>query len=136
VPALSVIAATSVPSGHRAFRDVHATPEAKVVLAWELPRETAFGVNLNASRPADERGRFGAHAWSATVGHGLSARTGAYAELFGIAESRGAGETRWANAGLTYAVHDALQLDVRAGARLGGAMGRSFFMGIGAARRW
>jgi Putative MetA-pathway of phenol degradation len=136
LPALSIIAATTVPSGHRAFRDDRATPEAKLLLAWALPRETAFAMNLNASRPTDERGRFGAYAWSATAGHAVGERTGAYAELFAVADARGARETRWANAGLTWLVHDALQLDVRAGTRLGGVAWHSFFMGVGASRRW
>ena len=136
LPALSLIAATSVPSGMRPFRDVHATPELKVVMAWELPRETAFGVNLNAARPADAAGRFAAHSWSATLGHSVAGPIGAYAELFALAEDRDASETRWANAGLTWAVSDAFQLDVRAGTRLGDGDGRGFFVGIGAARRW
>ena len=136
LPAFSLIAATTVPSGATAFRATHATPELKAVLAWELPRGTALGVNVNAARPADPRGRYTAHAWSATLGHDLAGPVGAYAELFALAESRDAREVRWANAGLTWAVNDAFQLDARAGARVSAGEGRGFFVGVGAARRW
>jgi hypothetical protein len=136
LPATSVIASSTVPSGHRDVGDAHAVPEVKLLLARELPRDFAFGMNVNASWPGDARGRFVSHAWSATLGRPVTRRTAAYAEVFGIADGRYASESRWANAGLTYLVHDALQLDVRAGARLEGAPGRGFFVGVGAARRW
>ena len=136
LPAFSLIPASTVPSGATAFRATRATPEVKALLAWELPRGTAFGVNVNAARPADARGRYAAHAWSATLGHDVAGPVGAYAELFGVAEARDAREVRWANAGLTWAVSDAFQLDARAGTRLSAGEGRGFFVGVGAARRW
>ena len=89
------------------------------------------------TRPASHAlGRYDAHGWSASLGHGVTERVGAYVEAFGIAEARGGREARYANGGLTLAVHEALQLDLRAGGRLGAATGREFFAGVGIARRW
>lgn len=134
LPAVSLIAATSLPTGAPAFTADRATPEAKLVLGWSLPAAVSLGVNANWSRPADALGRHDAHAWSASLGRGMTERVGAYAELFSLAESRDARAARFANGGLTLALHDALQLDLRAGAELGGE--RGFFAGVGVVRRW
>lgn len=134
VPATSIIVATSVPTGASAVSDGRATPEAKLVLGWDLPFGTSLGVNANWSRPVDERGRLDAHAWSASFGHGITERVGAYAEAFSLSEVRGGPAARFANGGLSFAASDALQFDVRAGAQLGGS--HAFFTGVGISRRW
>lgn len=134
VPAVSLLAATSLPTGAAAFRSERATPEAKLALGWSLPAELSLGANANWSRPADALGRHDAHAWSASLGRAVTPRVGAYAELYSVVESRDGRASRFADGGVTLGVHDALQLDLRAGAELGGE--RGFFAGAGVVRRW
>lgn len=135
-PAISLIGATSLPTGSRAYRERNFQPEAKLCLGWDLSERLALSSNLNYAYASEDGKRFGQFSGSVSFGFGLTERLGSYLEYFGFSPGgRGGPSTNYLNGGLTYLVTNDYQLDVRAGVGLNGA-GADNFVGIGAARRW
>jgi hypothetical protein len=136
VPALSLLVATSVPTGSSVFRQRAMQPEAKLASAWTLSDRVSFAANVNVARPVDGSDRFTEWAASGSLGVSLTERYGLYAEVFGFApQLSGAPRTAYANSGLTAGVTPSFQLDIRAGVGLNGT-GPDYFVGAGFAKRW
>ena len=135
-PTVSLIVASSVPSGSDDFRQNRLQPEAKLASAWMLTDRIGLATNLNVARPRDESGRYTELAASASFGFELTPRLGAYAEVFGFApQLDGVGRTHYANTGMTASLTPNLQLDVRGGLGLNGSA-PDYFVGAGLVRRW
>src|SRR5690349_17862161 len=136
VPDVSLLAATSVPTGGRAFRQRRLQPEAKLASAWTLTDRVDLSTNLVVSRPVDENGRFTELAASASFGFDLTSRLGAFAEVFGFAPQRdNVGRTQYVDTGFTFGLTPNFQLDARGGLGMNGAA-PDYFVGVGLARRW
>jgi len=136
VPDVSLVAATSVPTGGSAFRQRRLQPEAKLANAWTITDRIGLSTNLVVARPVDERGRYTELAASASFGFDLTPRVGAFAEVFGFAPQRDdLARTHYVDTGLTFGLTPNFQLDVRGGVGVNGTA-PDYFLGLGFARRW
>ena len=136
VPDISIVAATSVPTGGRVFRQRRPQPEAKLATAWTITDKVDLSTNVVASRPVDESGRYTELAASASFGFDLTPRLGAFAEVFGFAPQRdNVGRTHYVDTGSTFCLTPNFQLDARGGVGLNGAA-PDYFVGVGLVRRW
>lgn len=136
-PAVSLIAATSVPSGSANQRSSMLLPEAKLIGAWDLSERLAFSSNLNWASGDNDGQRFNEYSGTGSFGYSVTDRVGAYAEYFAFTTRLGGSWNRrqYVNGGLTFLFSPDLQLDARAG--LGPHAGaHDFFAGIGISRRW
>jgi len=135
-PTLAFIAGTSLPTGATPFRGRSALPEFKLLGAWTLSERIAFSSNLNWARAESAVSTHDEWSGSASFGFALAEKWGAYAEYFAFGERDGAWQRReYVNGGLTYLLHDALQLDARYGVRTD-APSSAHFVGIGLSRRF
>jgi hypothetical protein len=136
VPAVSLLVASSVPTGSDAFRQNRPQPELKLASAWTITDRVGLATNVNVARPRDANGRYTELAASVSFGLELTPRFGAYAEVFGFApQLDGVGRTHYANTGFTASLTPDFQLDVRGGVGLNGSA-PDYFVGVGLVRRW
>lgn len=134
-PALSLLLGTSLPTGARAYRERTLQPEIKLAAGWGLSERLSLGANLNHAWLSEGGRRFGQQSASASFGYSLSEKVGSYFEGFAFSPESPSGPTaKYVNGGLTYQVHDGLQLDARGGARVGAAS-QDYFVGVGLAWR-
>jgi hypothetical protein len=132
---LAVLAMTSIPvatgdGGVDAWQ-----PEAILAAAWGLPAPLSLAMNLGVAVPEVDGDRRMESWLTAALGIELAPRVGAYLETYGFADDEDGLGPGFADAGLTFLVHDDFQLDARAGAGFGGAKG-DWYLGVGASRRW
>lgn len=132
-PDISVIGATSVPTGSRPFRADGAQPEAVLAADWSLAERLSFGSNLTLRRGRSDGARYWERGASTTFGLALSERTGMYAEWFAVRDTRDPAAVHVLNSGITYKLSTDFQLDARIGR---GNRDSGTFGGIGFARRW
>jgi hypothetical protein len=133
VPDVSVIGATSLPTGARHFRGEGAQPGAVLAADWSLAERLGFGSNLTISRGRADGERYWERGASATLGIGLSERAGMYAEWFAVRDTRDDAAVHVLNSGITYKLSSDFQLDARIGR---GNRDSGSFGGIGFATRW
>lgn len=135
-PAVSLIVATSLPTGARAYRSRVLQPEAKLCLSADLSKTLAVAANLNYAYLSDEGGRYGEPSGSLSFAAGLNERTGAYLEYFGFYPGGAQRpDLHYLNGGATYLINNDYQLDARIGKGLNG-VSHDYFVGFGAARRF
>jgi Putative MetA-pathway of phenol degradation len=136
-PTLSLIVASSLPTGASPFRAAHPQPEAKFLMAWDLTSRASFSSNVNYTRVSDVAGAYNEFAASGSLGLGLTDRLGSYLEYFTFVP-RGVDilSSHYLNGGVTYGLTDNLQLDARSGFGLRRLSGPDYFFGIGVSRRW
>ncbi len=137
VPKVSLIVASSVPTGAQPFRQSKLQPETKLTMAWDLSDRVAFSSNLNYSWIRSDFGSFGEAAATGSFGFSLTDNVGLYTEYFGF-YPRDPLETssHYSNAGFTWVLNPNLQLDIRSGIGHNGLGRRDNFTGIGLSRRW
>jgi len=136
VPAVSVLLASSVPTGGDRFRQSRPQPEMKLASEWTLTHRMGLAANLDVARPVTDARRYTELSASASLGMDLSSRVGAFAELFGVAPQIGGGEhTRYLDTGITASIAPNVQVDFRGGVGLNGTA-HDYFLGAGFARRW
>ena len=131
IPDVSLLLATSLPTGHRAFRADAAEPEAVLAAHWGLSEALGFGANMTARRGAEDDQRYWERGASATLGLSVSDRLGSYVEWYGTRDERDPSATHVVNGGLTYKLSSDFQLDARAGR---GTNQNGGFLGL--AQRW
>ncbi|MBW3624064.1 MAG: transporter [Armatimonadetes bacterium] len=135
-PSIGLILETSLPTGNDVFGEDALQPEAKLLFGWDLNERWSMASNLNYGLPVENGERFGQFSGSLTFGLSLNEKLGSYFEYFGfVPGSEGGPNAHYVNTGLTYLVHNDLQLDFRVGKGLNG-IGNDYFIGAGAARRW
>lgn len=135
-PSVSVIGATSLPTGARAFRVDDLQPEVKLCLGWDLAPKLGMASNLNWGYPSEDGTRYGQFSGSLSFAYELAERVGGYVEYFGFVPGSNDGpNANYLNGGATYLVTDDYQLDARAGVGLNSAS-PDYFVGVGLARRW
>jgi len=135
-PHFGAIVAMNVPSGSAGVSSGDVEPE--VVLAWAYDLSDALSIagNVGLAAASDEGERFLQTFASLSGAVALSDDVGAYVEYFGFyPNAEHADAAHSANGGLTYLIHDNLQLDLRAGFGLN-EEADDFFAGIGFAWRW
>ena len=135
-PNVSLIAATTLPTGASAYRENTLQPEAKLCLSWDLSDRLGLSSNLNYAYLSEDGQRFGQFSGSVSLGMGLTERVGTYLETFGFTATGPDGaDAGYLNAGVTYLVSGDYQLDARIGVGFNG-LSDDYFVGVGAARRW
>ncbi|HVF10770.1 MAG TPA: transporter [Abditibacteriaceae bacterium] len=136
-PRVSLIGATSLPTGSKRFRENTLQPEVTLALGWDLTERVGLASNLNYAYLSEEGERFSEFSGSLSLAYSLSERVGSYVEFFGFVPSGGRADTRFLNGGFTYLINNDFQLDARLGFGLGNpGNGSDYFWGIGAARRF
>ena len=134
LPTTALIVGTSLPTGSPGRRSSALSPEAKLLLGWNLAETWGLASNLNVSSTPEAGSRFTELVGSLSLGHELGERLGAYAEVYGGRTSRG-DQSRFGNVGVTFAVAPLFQLDARVGTGIGPSAGARF-AGVGLSRRW
>ena len=132
-PDLSLILATSLPTGTRSLRADGPEPEVKLAAQWELAPRIDAGANLTARRGREQGDSYRETGITTTLGLTLSDRLGSYIEWYGTRDQREAAARQVVNAGLTFRLTGDFQLDGRVGKVRGEEGG---FAGIGMAARW
>jgi hypothetical protein len=135
IPAASLLFSTSIPAGDDELTADEWQPQAKLLLAWDLPW-FSLSSNLIYGYPAEGDERF--HQFGATLsaGFSLTDRMGMFVETFGFnKESTDGSSTQYVDGGVTFSVFDDLQLDARVGFGLDDPS-PNWFAGIGAAVRF
>ena len=133
VPALAMLAQTTLPTGSYAFSSGSAVPGVNLLYSWDLSDRFSLAASTQVNRGAEEADDVLLEwAQSLSAGCGLGARHGLFAEWFAIFQ--GDREESWAehyfNAGLTGLITDDLQWDIRAGAGLNDPA-EDLFLGTG-----
>ena len=135
-PHFGVIGAISVPSGSHGISSGDVDPEVVLLWAYDVNDSLAVAGNVGFAVPTDAGDRFFQASASFSVAFPLTDKLGAYIEYFGLypnTEDTDAAHT--INGGLTFLVHNDLQLDWRIGVGLN-EEANDFFTGIGISRRW
>lgn len=136
-PALSLIVASSLPTGANEFRARKPQPEMKFGAAWDITSRVAFSSNLNYARVSEAAADYGEFAATGSVGVTLTDRLGAYAEYFTFMPTAvNLSASRYVNGGFTYGLTDNLQLDLRSGFGAHRRADLDYFFGAGVSRRW
>ncbi|HSG41293.1 MAG TPA: transporter [Thermoanaerobaculia bacterium] len=134
-PAMSLLFSTSIPVGDDELTADEWQPEAKLLLAWDLPW-FSLSSNLIYGYPVDGDDRF--HQFGATLSasFALTDRIGMFVETFGFdKESANGSSTQYVDGGVSFSVFNDLQLDARVGFGLDDPS-PNWFAGIGAAVRF
>ncbi len=137
-PAIAVLPLLTLPTGSQAFTNDQARPTVNTVLAWDLSDVVSLSSGTAVSWGETEVARetdvvdisdYLEVAQSLVMAHSLSDRTGMYVEWFAFFHSEF--PTRhYVNGGLTWALGDDLQWDIRIGSGLNEAAG-DIFTGTG-----
>lgn len=136
-PRVSLIGATSLPTGSRNRRSRQLQPEVKLLLGWDLSEKTALSSNINYAYQCDDGERFGELSASLSLARSLSNKVSSYMEVFGFVPNGDRASSRYINGGFTYLVDDNFQLDARLGFGLKNDVnGADHFFGFGAAKRF
>jgi len=132
-PEWALIAQTTVPAGSRDFRQDETQPTVKLAGYLQLDPLTGLGGNLVASSLSDGTDRFGQYAVSAYLTRSLNSRTGAFFEMYHVTPTAKDGpHSTGFDAGVTYLVDKATQVDFRIGSTFDpGRDGTYFGFGIG-----
>lgn len=135
-PAVAVMGAVTVPTGHEAFRAAGLDPAFRVSLSHELPGGLGLGYNAGAlwTTQGDLAGNESLRTdllYTLTLARGLTERLGAFVEGFGVVGVSD-GQPAWhaLDAGFTLALRANLQLDASAGIGLNEAA-EDWFVGAG-----
>jgi hypothetical protein len=137
-PAMAVLVGTTLPTGSRAFREDKFQPEAIFAASVNLSGSTALSSNVGYARASDAGARFSQFFASVSLGHSLTDRLGAYAELYGFTDTNAQGDrARYFDSGLSYLLNNDRQIDVRAGIGLNNNIaGSDYFLGAGLSQRF
>lgn len=138
-PAIAVLGAVTLPTGHDAFGAAGPDPEVRLAVSHDL---SGFGLGCNLGSAwttvTDSTGGESLRTdlrYTAVLGRSLGARVGAFVEGFGsLAVSDGEPSWHALDAGLTLALRDNLQLDLAGGLGLTRAA-EDWFVGAGVSVR-
>ena len=134
-PQVALLLATTLPTGSDALTNDDPQPSLTLALAWQLTDKTSLGSNVGYARLGESGDRFGELSASLSLGRTLSDRMGGYIEAYALNRQEGGGDDQVLNAGVTWAMSEDSQLDLRAGTGLD-SDGADFFVGAGAAFRF
>lgn len=135
-PAASLILLTSIPEGDEDLTADEWVPQSKLALGWSLSPRLSLSSNLIYSYAVDGDERF--HQLGVSLSGGLSVtdRIGTFLEVYGFSEESDDGpSTQYVNGGVTFLIHNDLQVDARVGTGLNEA-DPDWFVGIGGGIRF
>lgn len=137
IPDLAVIGSLSLPTGEDPFGQDGVHPGAILAAGWDLSEEIGAGWSLGANVGFFElEGSDWDMTWSAAMGIPIDDVWGAYVEYFAISPELSFSRTAHSfNTGVTYLVHNNLQLDFRVGFGLSDEA-EDFFTGAGVSYRF
>jgi Putative MetA-pathway of phenol degradation len=136
VPNVSILALSTLPTGHQDIGTSVMQPTAKLALRWQLSERLSLGTNTNYSYASEDGARFSQWGTSASLGAELTPRLESFLEWFGTTPvSLGAKRADYLDAGAAVKVGRSLRLDTRAGANTRSGT-RDYFVGFGVSRRW
>ncbi len=130
-PHFGLIFETSVPSGNGDATTNDADPAVKLLWAYDLAEGFSLSGNVNLAIPTENGSRFLQTAASISLAVALDDRWGIYSEYYGFFNNaHHADAAHYLNGGVTFLVHNNLQLDWRAGFGLNDEAD-DFFTGVG-----
>jgi hypothetical protein len=136
LPTTSWIFALSIPTGNRDFGARTALPSTKLAAEWSLGERVGLGANAILAAERDETGRHTQSGASVSLGPNFTEQLGGFLEWYAFRDNVARAHARHSlDAGLTFAVGDDFQLDVRYGGDITRG-DRDRFFGVGIARRW
>lgn len=119
LPAMALIPAVSLPSGHPAFTSSSADPGVKFAWGKDMPAGFSVSGNMNYNSLTDPVGRYQQNAATLSVGHGFTERFAGYWELYTFnCDERDSGRMTVFQTGFTTAVGKNTQLDISVARRL------------------
>lgn len=131
-PETSLILHATLPVGNESFRPSHAVPDFRFTLSHSLTETVSLGYNLGAEWSDDGAPPNGIY--TLVVGSDLAESVGGFLELFGTLSPEGAPH-HTLDGGVTWGLHQNLQLDAAAGVGLTDAA-EDFFVGAGVSFRF
>jgi hypothetical protein len=135
IPNVSILALTSLPTGHRGIGARVMEPTAKLALGWQLIERLSLQSNINYTYASEDGTRFSQWAASASFGTDLTPRLESFVEWFGTSPaSLGAGRSGYLDAGAAMKFGTSLRLDARIGVNT--RTTKDYFAGVGVSRRW
>lgn len=135
VPNLSIIALSTLPTGQQGIGSGAMQPTVKLALSWQLSERFSLQSNVNYSYAIEGGTRFSQWASSTSLGTDITPRLETFVEWFGVSPvSLGARRADYLNTGAAMKFGGSLRLDARIGTNA--RTTRSYFAGVGIARRW
>jgi hypothetical protein len=137
---LALLAMASLPTGDDAFSEERIHPALRLAVSRALSERLSLGINggvawTSVAGPEGELDSLSVAFYTASLGAGLSARWGAFVELFGeVAASADGGPAHAFDGGVTFLVSDGFQLDLAAGVGLS-ELADDAFVGVGVSFR-
>jgi hypothetical protein len=135
IPNVSILALTTLPTGHRGIGTRAIQPTAKLALGWQLVERLSLQSNINYTYASEDGTRFSQWAASASFGTDLTTRLESFVEWFGTSPtSLGAGRSGYLDTGAAIKFGTSLRLDARIGVNT--RTTKDYFAGVGLSRRW
>ena len=135
VPNVSIIVLSTLATGHRGIGSRAMQPTAKLALSWQLSERYSLQSNVNYSYAIEDGTRFSQWASSASFGTDITPRLETFVEWFDVNPvSLGARRADYLDTGAAMKFGGKLRLDARIGTNA--RTTRSYFAGVGIARRW
>ena len=135
IPNVSILALTTLPTGHRGIGTRAMQPTAKLALGWQFSERLSLQSNSNYTYASEDGTRFSQWANSVSFGADLAPRLESFAEWFGISPtSLGARRADYLDSGVAMRFGSSLRLDARIG--INTRTTKNYFAGVGASRRW
>ena len=136
IPSTSWIFALSVPTGNRDIGAGTYLPSTKLAAEWSLDDQLDLGANAILAAQRDGTRRYSQSGASVSLGPNFTAHLGGFLEWYAFRDNLARARARHsADVGLTLAVGEDFQVDVRYGGDLSRGDHDRFF-GLGLARRW
>ena len=136
LPEIAFIGTLLLPTGREGLGAERVEPEARLALAHDLSQRVSLGYNVAATWTSAANGAGGLETntdllYTAVLGVALTDRVGAFVEAFGaIALGDNRPSASALDGGLTFLVHERLQLDVTGGVGLNAAA-EDWLLGLG-----
>lgn len=131
LPALSLIPSLLLPTGQESFSSGGLEPTIKLDVGKELAGGFGATANINFSSVKTDNGRMLQRNYSLSVAHDLPWHFSGYAELIRFSSWQPSRHGAWVfNGGVTHPWGPNVQVDIRAGRKLG-ALGPDWFAGVG-----
>ncbi len=136
LPSVSVLALTTLPTGHRDIGTSVMQPTGILALGWQLSERLSLESNAKYTYASEDATRFSQWATSASLAAEITPRLGSFFEWFGTSPaSLGAKRADYLNTGVAMRLGNSLTLDARVGANARRGS-RDYFAGFGISRRW
>ena len=136
LPSISVLALTTLPTGHRDIGTGVMQPTGKLALGWQLSERLSLESNANYTYASEDGTRFSQWGTTASLTAEITPRLGGFLEWFGTNPvSLGAKRADYLNTGVGMRFGNSLILDARVGANARRGT-HDYFAGVGVSRRW